>query len=219
MKPSPVIAQQLGPMGINMGKVIADINIATKDFSGMQVPVKLDIDPKTKEYSIKVLSPPVSALIKKEAGIETASGSRKKLQCGNLSIEQLISVTKQKFTNMLAKDFKSAFLSVLGSAMTLGILIESRDPKEIIQEVKEGKFDKLINSQVTESSPEKLAELKSYFSQIKSKQEAVKKSEDEAKAAEEAKKAQAAVAKPGAAVAAKPGAAAAKPAAKPAAKK
>ncbi len=202
MKPGPAVAQQLGPMGINMGKVISDINEATKDFSGMQVPVNLDVDAKTKSFKIKVLSPPVSALIKKEAGIETASGSRKKLQCGNLAIEQLISVTKQKYSNMLAKDFKSAFLSVLGSAMTLGVLIESRDPKEIIEEAKAGKFDELINSQKTEVPQEKLVELKSYFGQVKSKQEAQKKAEDEAKAVEEAKKAQVAVAAPASAPAA-----------------
>lgn len=196
MKPGPAVAQQLGPMGINIGKVISDINEATKDFSGMQVPVNLDVDAKTKSFKIKVLSPPVSALIKKEAGTESGSGSRKKMQCGNLAIEQLISVTKQKYPNMLAKDFRGAFLSVLGSAMALGVLIESKDPKEIIEQVKEGKFDELIKSQKTDVSQEKLAELKSYFSQVKSKQEAEKKAEEEAKAAEEATKAQAAVATP-----------------------
>lgn len=196
MKPGPAVAQQLGPMGINMGKVISDVNEATAAFSGMQVPVNLDIDPKTKSFQITVLSPPVSALIKKEAGIELGSGARKKMQCGNLAIEQLISVTKQKYPNMLAKDFKSAFLSVLGSAMALGVLIESKDPQDIISEVKEGKFDEIITAQKTDVSPEKLAELKDYFTQVKSKQDAVKKAEDEAKAAEEAKKAQAAVAAP-----------------------
>lgn len=201
MKPGPAVAQQLGPMGINLGKVISDINTATKDFSGMQVPVNLDVDPKTKSFSIKVLSPPVSALIKKEAGVELGSGSRKKMQCGNLAIEQLISVTKQKYPNMLAKDFKKAFTSVLGSAMALGVLIESKDPKEIIQETKDGKYDELIKNQKTDISSEKLQELKGYFTQVKSKQEAEKKAEDEAKAAEEAAKAQAAVAKPGEAAA------------------
>lgn len=201
MKPSPAIAQQLGPMGINMGKVISDINEATKSFNGMQVPINLDIDPKTKEFHIKVLSPPVSALLKKEAAIETGSGSRKKMQSGNLAIEQIISVTKQKYSNMLATDFKKAFLSVLGSAMSLGVLIESKDPQEVIQETKDGLYDDMLKSQKTEVSQEKLNELKNYFNQVKSKQDATKKAEDEAKAAEEAKKAQAAVAKPGAAVA------------------
>lgn len=193
MKPGPAVAQQLGPMGINMGKVISDINEATKDFKGMQVPVNLDVDAQTKDFTIKVLSPPISAILKKEAGIETASGARLKMQSANLSIEQVISATKQKYPNMLAKDFKGAFLSVLGSVMSIGLLIESKDPQEIIEEVKQGKYDKEIKEQKTETSPEKLQELKSYFATVKSKQDATKKAEDEAKAADEAKKAQKAV--------------------------
>ncbi len=62
----------------------------------------------------------------------------------------------------------------------------------------------MIKSQKTDVSPERLKELRSYFTDIKSKQEASKKAEDEAKAAEEAKKAQAAIAKPGEAAAATP---------------
>ncbi|MEM4181573.1 MAG: 50S ribosomal protein L11 [Candidatus Pacearchaeota archaeon] len=191
MKPGPAIAQQIGPLGINMGKVISEVNSATKNFSGMQVPVVLDVNPKTKEFKVEVLSPPVSALLKKEAGIELASGERKKYQCGNLAIEQIISVTQQKYPNLLAKDFKKALLSVLGSAMSAGFLVESKDPKEVIEEVKQGKYDKEISSQKTEASKEKMQELKAFFSKIKTEQDARKKAEEEAKAAEEAKKAQA----------------------------
>jgi large subunit ribosomal protein L11 len=73
MKPGPTVAQQLGPMGINLGKVIEDTNKATSGFKGMKVPVALEVDPKTKEFTITVSSPPVSELIKKELGIEKAS--------------------------------------------------------------------------------------------------------------------------------------------------
>ena len=30
MTPGPAVAQQLGPMGINMGQVISDVNAATQ---------------------------------------------------------------------------------------------------------------------------------------------------------------------------------------------
>lgn len=196
MKPGPAIAQQIGPLGLNMGKIISEVNSATKNFSGMQVPVVIEVNQKTKEFKISVLSPPISALLKKEAGIELASGERKKYQSGNLSIEQIISVTKQKYSDLLAKDFKKAVLSVLGSAMSAGFLIESKDPKEVIEEVKEGKYDKEINEQKTETPKEKLQELKTFFSKIKAEQDAKKKAEEEAKAAEEAKKAQQTAAKP-----------------------
>ena len=53
MVPSPAIAQQLGPKGINIGKVISKINESTKEFKGMKVPVELDINEKTKEFTVK----------------------------------------------------------------------------------------------------------------------------------------------------------------------
>jgi len=221
MKPGPAIAQQLGPMGINIGKVISDVNVATADFKGMQVPVNLDVDAKKKTFTIHVLSPSVSALLKKELGIELGSGERRKVQVGNLAIEQLISIAKQKQSGMLANDFMGALKSVIGSAMAMGVLIESKDPKEVIQEIADGKYAKEIKSQSTEVSAVKVKELKAFFAEVQGKQKEAKKKEEEAKAAEEAAKAAVATAKPGEAAPAAGAApaAAAKPAAKPAAKK
>jgi large subunit ribosomal protein L11 len=188
MKPGPAVAQQLGPMGINMGKVISDVNSATADFKGMEVPVVLDVDAKTKEFSIDVKSPSVSALIKKELKLEKASGARLKEQSGNIAIEQVISVTKQKYPNMLANDFLGALKSVIGSCMTLGLLIESKDPKLVLEDIAEGKYNAEIESQKTEASPEKLKELNDFFKGISAKQQADKAAEEaEAKEAEEKK--------------------------------
>lgn len=219
MKPGPAIAQQLGPMGINMGKVLSEVNAATASFKGMQVPVNLDVDPKTKTFTVKVLSPSVSALLKKELGIELGSGERKKVQVGNLAIEQIISVTMQKHSGMLAREFLSALRSVIGSAMAMGVLIESKDPKEVLQEIADGKYDKEIKSKKTEVSSEKKKELQAFFTQVQSKQKEAKAAEEAAKAAEEAAKAAAATAKPAEGAAAPAATAAAAPAAKPAAKK
>jgi large subunit ribosomal protein L11 len=218
MKPGPAIAQQLGPMGINMGKVLSDVNAATSAFKGMQVPVNLDVDAKKKTFTVTVLSPSVAALLKKELGIELGSGERKKVQVGNLAIEQVISVTKQKMGGMLANNFLGALKSVIGSTMAMGVLIDSKDPKQVLQEIEEGKYDKEIKAQKTEVSAEKLKSLKEYFTQVQGKQLAAKKAEEEAKAAEEAAKAAAATAKPAEGAAAAPAAGAKPEAAKAAAK-
>ena len=63
---APPLGPALGPKGVNIGKVVADINTKTKDFAGMQVPVKVIIDTDTKEFEIKIGTPPASGLIKKE---------------------------------------------------------------------------------------------------------------------------------------------------------
>src|SRR3989344_832026 len=101
MKPGPTIAQQLGPAGINIGQVISKVNASTKEFKGMKVPVALDVNTKTKSFDVKVSTPPTSALLKKELGLESASGSAKTQKVGNLAIEQVISVAKIKNSGMI----------------------------------------------------------------------------------------------------------------------
>ena len=187
MKPGPAIAQKIGPLGINMGKIIQDVNKATADFKGTKVPVSLDVDPKTKTYKIEVSSPPTSELLKKEIGAETGSGDHKKNKVGNISIETVIKIAKIKFSGMLAKDFKSAVKSVVGSAVSLGILVENKG-KDITADIDGGVYDSEIKSQKTDVSDEKKAQLKAHFDKVLADQEAVKKAEEAAKAAAEAEK-------------------------------
>ncbi len=183
MKPGPALSQKLGPAGINLGQVISKVNDATKNFKGMKVPVELEIIPSTKEFDVKVFSPPVSELLKRELGIEKGSGAQKKQYVGNASIEQIILVSKTKFPNMLSKNLKSAVKSVVGTCISLGILIENQPPKYIELQINEGKFDNEIESEKTETSKEKLLELKKYFDEVKAKQDEIIKQEQAAKEA------------------------------------
>lgn len=209
MKPNAAISQKLGPLGINIGKVLQDTNAATKNFKGIKVPVELDVNPKTKSFAITVFSPPTAELLKKELGIETASGEAKKIKVGNIGIEQVIKVAQIKYPNMTASSFKAAVKSVVGSCVSLGILVENKEAKEIEKEVDKGSYDSEIKSEAAEISAEKKAKLEEFFSQLKSKQEAILKKEEEEKKAEEekAKPAAAATAAPGAAGTAAPAAA------------
>lgn len=215
MKPGPAVGQKLGPLGINIGKVVQEVNAATSQFKGVKVPVELNIN-KDKTFTVNVLSPPTTELLKKELKIEKASGLHKKIKSGNASIEQIISVANTKHPNMLARDFKSAVKTVVGSCISAEILIESKNPREIIKDIDEGMYDKEIESKKTETDSEKRKQLDDFFSEIKSKQEALVKKETEDKEAEDAKKAEKAAKQP--TVAPAEGAAGKKEAAKPAAK-
>ena len=189
MTPGPAVAQQLGPMGVNMGQVISDVNTATSEFKGVTVPVHLTVNTETKEVSIKVLSPPTSELIKKELKIKKASGSRLKQRVGNFAIEQVISIAKAKHSHMLSNDFISTLKSVIGTCQALGVLIESKEVKEVLEEINEGKYSEEISAQKTDVDPEKRKELDDYFNTIAAEQEQVRKAEEVEKAAAEEKKA------------------------------
>ena len=148
MKPGPSVSQKLGPLGIPVGKVIQGVNDATKSFRGMKVPVELDIDVKTKSFKINVFSPPVAELIKKEIEAEKGSGDHKKIKVGNLAIEQIIKIAKTKQPGMLSKNLKSAVKSIVGSCVSLGVLVENKNPKEIEIEISSDELDNYINHAV-----------------------------------------------------------------------
>jgi large subunit ribosomal protein L11 len=190
MKPGPALSQKLGPIGMNINAVIQKVNESTKDFNGLKVPVELDVDAGTKEFEVAVFSPPVSELLKKELGIEKGSGVQLKMQVANASIEQIISIAKTKLQNLLCKDLKAATKIVAGSCVSLGILIENKPAKEVVQQIAEGKYDTEIKDEKTETSPEKKEKLDKFFSKLseaEKKKMKIEEAEEEAK--EEAKKA------------------------------
>ncbi len=185
MKPGPAIAQQLGPMGINIGQVISDVNDKTQGFTGINVPVVLNVDGKTKEYVITVMSPPTSELLKKELGISKASGNRLKVKVGNLAFERVIFVALQKHDNMLSNEFLSSVKSVLGTCQSMGILVDNKEIKEIMDDFEDGKYDAMIKAKNVDVNEGKVSELKDYFAIIDAKQAAEKEA---AEAAEKANK-------------------------------
>ncbi len=138
----PPLGPALGPLGINAGKVVADINSATKDFSGMKVPVKVVVDTVKKEYRVEVGTPPTAELIKKEAGIEKGAGTRE-APAGNITLEKLVKISKAK-SNSLGKSLKDTLKEVVGSCQSLGVTIEGKPPKTVLREIDSGAHDSLL---------------------------------------------------------------------------
>lgn len=138
----PPLAPALAPMGVNIGQVVSKINEATKDFAGMKVPVKVHVDPKTKQYTIEVGSPPTAEIIKKEAGIEKGAGNRE-APAGDVDISKIVAIAKTK-RNSLGKNLKETLKEVLGSCVSMGVTINGKTAKAVIKEVNEGKHDSLL---------------------------------------------------------------------------
>lgn len=86
----------LGPKGVNIMQVITAINDKTKQFQGMKVPVKIIIDPKTKEFTVEVGTPPAASLILREVGAEKGSGVPSKSKIGNLTIDQAVKIREDE---------------------------------------------------------------------------------------------------------------------------
>ncbi|MFH1240020.1 MAG: 50S ribosomal protein L11 [Candidatus Diapherotrites archaeon] len=134
----------LGPMGVDIGAVVAKINEKTKDFSGMKVPVKVIIDSTNKSFEIKVGSPPVSALIKKELNIKKAGTDHKVDHAGNLTIEQALKIAKMKIDNLISYTMKSAMKEIAGTCRSMSVTIDGKSPAEFSADVNAGKYDSVL---------------------------------------------------------------------------
>ena len=139
----PPLGPALGPLGVNIGQVIATINEKTKAYPGLSVPVKVVVDKETKTFEVEVGSPPVSALLKKEIGVDKGAKVKGEV-VGNLTMAQVIKVAKAKSGGSLAKGLKAALNEVLGTCVSVGITVEGKDAREVIKEVNAGKHDSLI---------------------------------------------------------------------------
>lgn len=156
---APPLGPALGPLGVNIGQVVAEINKKTSSFKGMQVPIKVTVDTDTKEFEVTVGTPPASALLLKEAGIEKGSGKPNTEKVADIMIEQVIKVAKMKEDNLLGVSLKQRVKEIIGTANSLGILVEGMPAKEAIKLVDQGKWDAEIKAEKTELSAEELKKL------------------------------------------------------------
>ena len=149
------MAQKLGPMKINIQEVLKVINEKTHSFNGMRVPVKVVVDPETKDFEISIGTPPISELIKKELNLQKGSSFPNKDKAANIGIEQAIRIAKMKESSILHNSLKSVVKTVIGSCNALGILVEGKEAKDINKEIDSGRYNKEINETRISVSEEK----------------------------------------------------------------
>lgn len=142
----PPLGPALGPLGVNIMDIINTINSKTKQFEGMKVPVKVIVDPKTKNFEIEVGTPPATSLILKEIGLEKGSGSAGTHKIGDLTLDQAIKVAKMKYDNLLGKELKQKTKEIIGTCVSIGVTVEGKKPKEIQKAIDEGEHDSKFQS-------------------------------------------------------------------------
>jgi len=144
--PGPPLGPALGPTGINVVQVVGEINEKTRGFVGMKVPVKVIIDQKTKTFEIRVGTPPTSALLLKELGIEKGAGASKAAKVGNITIQQSVKIAHMKQDSLTGADMRAQVLEVLGTCASCGITVEGKEARDMQAEIKAGKWDDQLKS-------------------------------------------------------------------------
>lgn len=180
----PPLGPALGPMGVNIGEIINQINEKTKDLEGTKVPVIVYVDPSTKQFRIEVGSPPLAELFKKELKLEKFPGHQKNEKI-NIPLAAVVKITKMKMENLNAKNFKDAVKIILGSCVSYGFLIDQRDPREVQKDIDDGKLDpESVKTEGVEFTTEKIV-LKE---EVEEEEEEAPEEEGEAKEGEGEKK-------------------------------
>lgn len=138
--PGAPLGPALGPLGVNVVKVVQEINEKTKQFAGMKVPVVIEVNA-DKSFSISVGTPPTTALILKELGAEKGSGNPKGTKVGNLTIAQVLKIADMKKESSLGATVKTRAKEVVGTCVSVGVTVEGLDPKQMIAQINEGSWD------------------------------------------------------------------------------
>src|SRR3989344_1616892 len=105
---APPLGSSLGPLKVNISQVVAEINQKTAPFKGMKVPVAVTVNTETKEFTLKIGTPPASELIKKELNIQSGSGEPNQYAVGTLAFEHVIKIARMKEDSLFNKDLKAA---------------------------------------------------------------------------------------------------------------
>lgn len=147
---APPLGPTLNQLGLNVGEVISKINELTKDFEGMEVNVDIHVNPATKAYRIEVKSPTTSSLLLKFAGVQQPSGDPAHRKVGNISFEDIIKISLLKKNELTAKTLKSAVKSIISTAGSIGLTIDGKDFKQVLEEVNKGLYDEILKKYESE---------------------------------------------------------------------
>jgi large subunit ribosomal protein L11 len=137
----PPIGPALGPMGVNIMQIVAEINKQTAEYKGTPVPVDVIIDTDTKLFTIKIGMLSTFALLSQAAKISKGSGTPNSAPAGDLQFEELVSVAKKKRAGLYAASLKAAVREVLGTCLSMGVTIDGKPAKEIQGLIKSGAYD------------------------------------------------------------------------------
>ena len=121
--PAPPVGSALGPHGINIMQFTKEFNERTKNDIGLIIPVVITVYA-DRSFSFITKTPPAAVLIKKECGIDKASGVPNKQKVAKISKASVQKIAEIKMQDLNAASLESAMSMIAGTARSMGITVE-----------------------------------------------------------------------------------------------
>ena len=122
--PSPPIGPALGQRGLNIMEFCKAFNARTQEMeTGQPTPVIITYFT-DKSFTMEIKTPPAAFLLKKAAGVKSASKLPGKDVAGSVTIAQLREIAEAKMKDLNANDVDAAMLIIAGTARSMGVEVE-----------------------------------------------------------------------------------------------
>lgn len=121
--PAPPVGPALGQAGVNIMAFVKEFNERTANQVGLIIPVEITVF-EDRSFTFITKTPPAAILLKKAAGIETASGEPNKKKVAKVSRAKVREIAESKMQDLNAASVEAAMRMIEGTARSMGIDIE-----------------------------------------------------------------------------------------------
>jgi large subunit ribosomal protein L11 len=118
--PAPPVGPALGQHGVNIMAFVKEYNERTAAQAGLIIPVEITVY-EDRSFTFVTKTPPAAVLLKKAAGLETASGEPNKKKVAKLPRAKVREIAELKMPDLNAADVEAAMRMVEGTARSMGI--------------------------------------------------------------------------------------------------
>jgi large subunit ribosomal protein L11 len=118
--PAPPVGPALGQHGVNIMEFCKQFNAKTQQQMGTTIPVEITVYA-DRSFSFITKTPPAAVLLKKAAGLDTASGVPNREKVGTVTVAQVREIAETKLKDLNTNNVESAMKQIAGTARSMGI--------------------------------------------------------------------------------------------------
>lgn len=121
--PAPPVGPAVAPH-INVMQFVKEYNERTASMAGSIIPAEITVF-EDRSFTFILKTPPAADLIRKAAGVPKGSAVPNRDKVGTLTRDQVREIAQTKLPDLNATSLEAAEKTIMGSARSMGITVES----------------------------------------------------------------------------------------------